>query len=93
MPALPVKTRIVDESEVRRDHESLSLYVITYHPRDYPTKVVVREQISRPGEVLILIAPIAVVDSIAEARAAIPRGLHRIPRQPSDDAVILETWV
>ncbi len=31
--------------------------------------------------------------SLAEAQEAVPRGLHRIPRAPEDDPVIVESWV
>lgn len=93
MATLAVKTTIVDESEIRRDSHSLSMFVITHHVTDYPGKVVVREHISRPGQVLILKQPAGVFGTIAEARASIPRGLVRLPRHQSDDPVIVETWV
>lgn len=31
-------------------------------------------------------------DSLVEARAKVPPGLHRMGRHPSDDPVIVETW-
>lgn len=88
---MEIKTRTVES--IPRDSHTLSMFVITYHPRDYPTKVVVREHASRPGEVLVLAHPMAIVDTVAQARASIPAGLFRLPRSSNDDPVILETWV
>ena len=32
-------------------------------------------------------------DTLAEARAQVPTGTYRFPRDESDDAVIVETWI
>lgn len=32
-------------------------------------------------------------DSLEEARAKVPEGLYRMPRQPGDDPVIVECWL
>lgn len=37
--------------------------------------------------------PPAPAHSLAEAQELVPPGLHRIPRSPSDDPVIVETWL
>lgn len=69
------------------------MYVVYVNPRDFPGKVVVRRWgIDADGP-----APeskeFAVVDSIIEAREALPEGLFKIRRSPNDDPVIAEVWI
>ena len=66
----------------------LELFVVYDHPRDYPGHFVVRRWLGdQPTE------DFAVADTIEAARAEVPMGLHRMPPQPGEDAVIVETWI
>jgi len=71
----------------------VKMFVITDHPSDYPSNFVVREHVIAAGVGIGVAPPYVVCNSLEDARAAIPRGLIRIPRAPSDDAVIVETWI
>jgi len=72
-----------------RDH--LPMWVITKHPRDFPDDYVARLHMTLPVDVPISIhLRRATLD---ELRAALPRGLHRIERDPADDPVIVEVWL
>jgi hypothetical protein len=74
------------------DHVEHIIWVITHNPRDYPGKYVVRPHIvtrgwSAPGQHAEVFA------TLEEARAYVPRGCHFFPRDPSDDAVVVESWM
>lgn len=70
----------------------LRLFTIYASPLDYPGKYVVREWYSL--RCLIPAAePLAVADTLAEARAAVPAGLYCMPRVKGDELQIVETWL
>lgn len=87
----------------------LDYFVIYHNALDYPGKFVVRRHRQdldkvRSGFTQSLdeaIAsstvpdpkPLTVVDSLDEARDALPPGLTNIGRYDNDDAVIVEVWV
>lgn len=73
--------------------DGLRIFVIYDSPRDFPGKYVVREQRADRSGVSVAAAPLAVVDTLGEARRAVPPGLFRIVRDPSDDPVIVESWI
>lgn len=80
--------------------DGVSMFVVTHRTKDYGDRFVVREHVLKLGAsrhdragFVPLLAPRAVVDSIEEARAAIPRGLALLPPARDDDAVIVEWWV
>ena len=68
-------------------------FVITANPTDYPGRHVVREHRLQSGRHEAAVAPLAVVDTLEQARAALPPGLARLPRHETDDPVIVETWL
>lgn len=68
------------------------LYTIYKNPLDYPGKFVVRRWLVGPS-VIHSKELVAVVDSLEDARKAIPEGLIVTPRDADDDRVIVETWV
>ena len=81
---------------IRKGDYMVEIYLnwaIYDHPKDYPHNFVVRRwKLGDDGE------PIPdqechLADSLEEARKHIPIGLHRIPQQPGDDTVIIETWI
>lgn len=74
---------------------NLDLYVITHRTKDYGERFVVRRQLlpvdGSPG--LAAAIPLAVVDSLELARAAIPPSHSwRVERVAEDDVVIVESW-
>ena len=68
-------------------------FAIYRSPRDYPDQFVVRRWRLVGNEAVHDAQPLAVVDSLDEARAAVPLGLVRINRYPEDDPVIVEVWL
>lgn len=79
---------ITDPSERGR---ALDLFTIYDHPRDYPESFVVRHWTLCAG-ILIPGERLAVVPTLADARAAIPSGLENFGRDETDDPAITETW-
>jgi len=64
------------------------IIVVYYNPLDHPGKYVARlwgwNCVARPEYVKR--------DSLEEIRNCIPKGMCMIPREPSDDPVIVEIW-
>ncbi len=72
----------------QRPDGPLEMFVIYDHPRDFPGHFVVRRWIDgKPTQ------DFAIADTIDSARAEVPRGMHRLPHQPGEDDVIVETWI
>jgi hypothetical protein len=67
-------------------------YAIYRRPSDYPDKFVVRRFLIAAGKATPLNA-VAIVDTLDEARAAIPSGKVNIGRTHGDDPVIAEVWI
>lgn len=68
------------------------MFVVYQNPKDYPGKFVVRIHKaevtgSEPGDL------VAVEESLDKARQKIPPYLACFARHPSDDPVIVETWL
>lgn len=71
----------------------LTQYTIYERPHDYPDSFVVREwHIVRGRTTPVAGGVLAVVDTLGDARAAVPDGLYNLGRQPGDDSVIVEVW-
>lgn len=68
-------------------------YAIYQNPTDYPNKFVLRKWTIGPGTTLAEVNPVAVVDSLEDARDSVPEGLFLIPRSQEDDPVIVEVWI
>lgn len=77
--------------------ELLTIYTISHNTCDYPGKFVVRQSNMgrKYGEVFInhIDPPVAIVDSLNQAREAIPDDLQLIPRSSDDDPVIAESYM
>lgn len=88
----------------------MTMFIIYENPSDYPNEFVVREAgsiyesilkhnpeeffINPRQELIFRIQPTAVVDTLAEARQAVPKThFYQIPRDNSGDPVIIETWL
>jgi hypothetical protein len=72
---------------------ALDIYVIYARPRDLPAPFVVRKQSVWPSGTISIAAEASTFGSLADARASLPPGLFCIAREPSDDPVIVESWV
>lgn len=68
----------------------MKLFTLYKNPTDFPNKFVVREFI---GDMAIQGDPHFVGDTLDDARASIPKGMVRIPRDPDDDYVIVESYI
>jgi hypothetical protein len=72
--------------------DALALWTVYDHPSDFPDRFVARlSLISRTGTVVTNETVSAA--TLAELRDRLPPGLHRLDRDPSDDPVIVETWL
>ncbi|AWY06100.1 hypothetical protein SEA_FIREMAN_91 [Microbacterium phage Fireman] len=67
-------------------------YTIYDHPADYPDQFVIRAWFVENGAVTAY-EPVALADTLEDARALIPQGRERVPRTQADDPVIVESWV
>lgn len=88
--------------------EGLELWTIYQKPKDYPDGFVVRRSLVGAGRKCLtcesgarhtntvcplMDATAQYAPSLETARALVPRGLARIPRNPEDDSVIVEVWL
>lgn len=71
----------------------IQLYAITHKTSDYGDKFVVRIFDIGPGLYAPRREPFALEDTLEAARAKLPKGLQRLPRDQNDDPVIVESWV
>jgi hypothetical protein len=72
----------------------LTVWVIYYGATNHPRGVwVVRPQDVTNGSTIQPHAIFHECRSLEEARAKVPEGLCRMNRHPSDDPVIVETWI
>lgn len=69
-------------------NNSLRMYVIYDHPSDYPNCFVIR--LWKDGQPTV---GHMLTNTLEGARRLIPKGLHCIPRDPTDDPVIVESWL
>ncbi|HTA46410.1 MAG TPA: hypothetical protein VK789_28400 [Bryobacteraceae bacterium] len=81
--------------------EALEMYVVYSNPLDYPGKFVVRQwsvaTVLKNGERFqdykAHVIPLTVVDTLDEAREAVPGECVNIGRYDQDDLAIYEVWV
>lgn len=71
----------------------IDCYVITHKTKDFGDKYVVRITEVCQGKLTVRPDTVAVVDTLLEARAAIPPNLTHFPRVRADDPVVVETWM
>lgn len=70
----------------------LSMWVVTQNPTDFPGKFVAREWLIGAGcQAATLNHHVA--DTLDHVRSMLPPELCRLPRDPSDDPVIVESWI
>lgn len=73
------------------NRECLPMWTITANPSDCPGRYVARLHLTLPAPVVTNQAMVA--DTLHELRAMLPPGLICFQRDPSDDPVIVETWL
>lgn len=70
----------------------MKIYTIYDHPSDYPDNFVTRcYTVLQSG--LFQASTAVLSKSLEEARTKIPLGFYMIPRHPTDDPVIVESWI
>lgn len=65
----------------------IETWTIYDHPRDYPNGFIARKSIDNKPTFETKLG-----SSLESVRKQLPPGLTRFERDPSDDAVIVETW-
>lgn len=70
----------------------LPVWTVYEHPLDYPQWYVVRRSWVIDGKIVMEPKPCGMGATLEDVRATIPEWLTRMPRQPGDDPVIVETW-
>jgi len=77
------------------DDEVMAVYTITTNTKDYGQRFVVRVHrvIKGTTEPRADAEPLAVAETLEQARHALPDGLFNLGRDPQDDPVIVESWV
>jgi hypothetical protein len=71
---------------------ALLIWAVTYDPADHPDKFVARPHLvaaAREGAFLVHL----VADTLEGVRAQLPPGLIPFARAPTDDPVIIESWL
>lgn len=90
MNALPATTVVNSFAEVDFSDMRLPMLVVYERPKDFPNHYVVRvweASANQPTNIA------AIAKSLDLARAMIPGGFVRLDRDPSDDPVIVESYV
>jgi hypothetical protein len=69
------------------------MFVVYDHPTDHPDQIIVRRWEILPG-IARATAEFTAHDSLEEARHGLmQRGLTWLPRHPTDEPQILESWI
>ena len=66
----------------------MNLWTVYASPSDFPGQYVARRWVLDTPTTDVLVAA-----TLEELRALLPPGLHCLPRNVLDDAVIVETWI
>lgn len=75
-----------------RDGASLTMWVITANPSDFPDQFVARKWMIHSNRSMPT-SEHHVADTLDEVRAMLPPFLTMLPADPCDDRVIAETWI
>jgi hypothetical protein len=75
--------------------DSLSIYTIFDHPKDFPDCFVCRrfESYGVPVPRVIAREVVGTGKTLEQVRKCLPPGLTMLDRHPSDDPNIVETWL
>lgn len=70
----------------------LPMWTITENPTDFPGKFVARKWLIEAGAMAVTDEH-HVADTLFAVRDLLPPHLVRLPRDPNDDPVIVESWI
>jgi hypothetical protein len=70
-----------------------TLWTVYNRPVDYPKHFVARRFEVQPGGRLVTTDDVLTGETLDGVREQLPRGLHRVVRQPGDLPSIMETWI
>jgi hypothetical protein len=73
--------------------DALEMYVIYQRPRDYPEHFVMRRWAIAGGAAEADKDYFVLAETLDQARQSVPPYCVRLERDPSDDPVIVETWL
>lgn len=75
--------------------DSLSIYTIYDHPKDFPDGFICRrfESTGVPVARVIACEVVGTGETLEQVRQCLPPGLVRLDRHPNDDPNIIETWL
>lgn len=71
--------------------EPMTMFTVYDHPSDYPIGFVLRRWIITDGQALAADARFA--PTLEDVREFVPAGFARVPRNPNDDATVVESWI
>lgn len=74
------------------DPVELSIWTITENPADFPGQFVARRFIIAKRAYAVT-TDYHVADTLDAVRGMLPAHLVRLPRDPSDQALIVESWI
>jgi len=75
-----------------KEYDSLSIWTICKHPKDFPNSHTARRHIVKLGECTAT-ADLIVGKTLENVRSLLPKGLRCVPRAENDDPVIVESWL
>jgi hypothetical protein len=78
---------------MNNEHVGLSMWVIYWNPSDFPHRYVVRRWEVAAGSAVSDDEPVAVVETLGEARRSVPNGLVHLGRGRADERQIVEVWL
>ncbi|MEN2749265.1 hypothetical protein [Sphingomonas sp. T9W2] len=73
--------------------DTLSIWTITANPNDYPGQHVARRHVIMPAEEAGPTDDLRIADNLDQVREQLPAGLVNLGREPTDDPVIVESWI
>lgn len=72
----------------------LAMWVVYERPKDFPEGFIARRwSVLDGGRLQASTNEVITGASLLEVRGKLPRGLHRIHRDPRDEPQIVETWL
>ena len=73
--------------------DTLSMWTVYDHPKDYPRDFVARRSIiERLGRTFVT-NDVIIAPSLDEVRELLPPGLYRLDPMPGDEPQIVEVWL
>lgn len=73
--------------------DTLSIWTITANPTDYPGQHVARRHVIMPAAEAGPTDDLRIANNLDQVRAQLPAGLVNLGREPTEDPVIVESWI